>query len=189
MGRLGIHATGAAAGAELTDLAGEGEELLAAAVGAVDAGEAVRRISAARKGGLLPLHEGRVVPATLLAGGPEGRSVALEDLVQDGTAWIATKGRAAGSLGLEFACGDHASEVARCPGVFRDFLRALGDLYAACDLLSGPSLLISEKPLIHMHGTDCSWSKLANQVQVVARRQALSGTEATESSVIAHREP
>jgi hypothetical protein len=58
MGRLGIHATGAAARAELTDLAGESEELLAAAVGAVDAGEAVRRISAARKGGELSLHEG-----------------------------------------------------------------------------------------------------------------------------------
>jgi hypothetical protein len=109
MGRLGIHATGAAAGAELTDLAGEGEELLAAAVGAVDAGEAVRRISAARKGGQLPLHEGRVVPATLLAGGPEGRSVALEDPVQDGTAWIAAKDRAAGSLGLELAYASPAS--------------------------------------------------------------------------------
>jgi hypothetical protein len=123
VGRLGIHATSAAAGAELTDLAGEGEELLAAAVGAVDAGEAVRRISAARKGGQLPLHEGRVVPATLLAGGPEGRSVALQDPVQDGTAWIAAKDRAAGSLGLELAYGDHAYEVARRPGVFRIFLR------------------------------------------------------------------
>jgi hypothetical protein len=61
----------------------------------------------------------RVVPATLLAGGPEGRSVALEDPVQDGTAWIAAKDRAAGSLGLEFAYGDHAYEVARHPGVFR----------------------------------------------------------------------
>jgi hypothetical protein len=121
MGRLGIHATGAAARAELTDLAGESEELLAAAVGAVDAGEAVRRISAARKGGELSLHEGRVVPATLLAGGPEGRSVALEDPVQDGTAWIAAKDRTAGSLGLEFAYGDHAYEVARHPGVFRIF--------------------------------------------------------------------
>jgi hypothetical protein len=121
LGRLGIHATGAA-GAELTDLAGEGEELLAAAVRAIDAGVAVCRISAARKGGQLPLHEGRVVPTTLFAGGPEGRSVTLEDPVQDGAAWIAAKDRAAGSLGLELAYGVHAYEVARSPDVFRELL-------------------------------------------------------------------
>ena len=105
-GRLD-HAAGAATGAQVADLAGEGDQVLVLAGGAADPGEAVSRDAAAQvfaQGAFGGGADRAQVVVTGLGDGEEGLEVLAHGAVQDGggrTAGAVDGGRAGGGTGAD----------------------------------------------------------------------------------------